>query len=152
MIKFILVNLVQTMYTDVLPIVTLIAFIIVISLQLYKRDVYKNIEKKFFKTLDNNQKLSEVMIQKYFQKTNEQTDQMLQHLNNETQHILDQSTNDILKLQTQLRQTTKIQQLLNQRLNDFQEETTLLHNKLQEKNAIIERKSRQIKRLKGTKK
>jgi septal ring factor EnvC (AmiA/AmiB activator) len=129
----------------------LLSFGFIIFLLLSKRAVYKLIEYDFKKSIERNSKLSETAIIGHFQKMQKYTAEMLERLDQEAHEQLEQATHHVSKLREQLKQVVSNQEALNSRLAELEQSNAELHNEIKKRDAIIERKSKQIGRLKGDK-
>jgi len=138
-------------YTYVMPLTTLFSFFYIIYLLISKRAVFKSIEKDFEESVEKNSSLSKSAIVKHFKNMQENTAEMLQNLNQEAEQHIHESIEQIETLSDQLKQITYNQQELNNRLSNLESSNEELHNEIKKRDAIIERKTRQIARLKADK-
>ena len=141
--------MIEIFYNYILPPITLLSFLYIIYLLLSKKFYYELIEQEFHDAIDNNRKISKNAIQEHFTKMQERTAEMLEKINNEVQEQLERSMKQAYKFDEQLSQIVYNQHILNIDLADLKQSNTELHNEIKKRDAIIERKTKQIKRLKN---
>lgn len=146
-----MIEYIRFFYTYILPLMALFSFGYIIYLLLSKRAVFERIEYDFEYAIEQNAKLSKSAIVEHFKKMSERTAEMLEHLNQEARDSLEQSIHQVHKLSEQLEQVVSNQKALNARLAELEQSNAELHNEIKKRDAIIERKTKQITRLKGGK-
>lgn len=139
---------IQVFYTYFLPLAALASFGYIIYLLLSKQSVFEYIEKDFEEAVEQNMKLSKSAIVEHFKEMQGRTAEMLEHLNQEAQEHLENSTQQVSKLQEQLEQVVSNQKALSSRLSELERNNAELHNEIKKRDAIIERKTKQVQRLK----
>ena len=139
---------IQIFYSYILPLLAILSGGYIIYLLLSKRAVFKQIEYDFEESIERNLKLSKSAIVEHFQTMQEHTAEMLQRLELEAQEQLEQSTHHVVKLAKQLEQVVINQKALNIRLAELEQSNSRLHDEIKKRDAIIERKTKQIQRIK----
>jgi predicted nuclease with TOPRIM domain len=143
-----MIEYIQIFQLYILPGLSIIALSIIIYLQISRKAVYEVMEKSFNDTLENNRLQSKIVISKHLEDIEDQAKHMLSLINEEIHSKLNQSANQISKLSEQLEQMTIDQAKLNDEISRLHDERAKLNDEIKKRDAIIERKSKQIKRLK----
>ena len=146
-----MIEYIQLFYTYILPLMARLSLVYIIYVLLSKRTTFARIEYDFKYAVEQNAKLSKSAIVTHFKEMDERTHQMLDQLNNEAREQLENSMHHVHKLSEDLEKIVANQKVLNSRLSELERSNAELHNEIKKRDAIIERKTKQILRFKGDK-
>jgi len=132
--------MIEILYSYILPPMTLIAFVYIIYLLVTKKEGYEQIEKHFFDAIEKNIKLSNNAIETHFKEMKKRTKQALEELDADSREQLKGTL-------TYFGHINKAQRTLGTQLEELQRANEDLNYEIRKRNAIIERKSRQITKL-----
>lgn len=132
---------IQIFYSYFLPIMALVAFGWLIYLQMTKQEDFKLIEERFYDSLKHIENLSDQAIRTHFENVEHFTGEVLKALDEDARQQLEQT-------HSKLESINEMQQSLSYQLQDLQRANSELHDQIKKRDAIIERKTKQIQRLK----
>ncbi|MBD3842457.1 MAG: hypothetical protein IE909_11335 [Campylobacterales bacterium] len=132
---------IQIFYSYVLPLMALFSFGYIIYLLLSKRAVFELMENNFYSSVKKNSELSNEAIRTHFESIRQYTKQALQELNTDAREQLQEALSSFEDI-------NKAQIALSSQLSALQKTNAELHNEIKKRDAIIERKTKQIQRLK----
>jgi len=124
-------NYYQIFYSYILPPIAFLSLLYIIYLLSIKRAYFKYIEDNFEKAVKRN-----------FEEMQYHMNQMIEKLNADAREKLEETLSSFQKI-------NKAQKYLNYKLQELQKANEELHNEIKKRDAIIERKTKQIKRLKN---
>jgi len=106
-----------------------------------RRDYFRKTEKAFQKSIEENKKTSEDLFNEHFEMMQKNTKALLNIINDETKRSLEETIKKTNLLNSEMEKIVSSQEILTNKI-------VHLNNEIQKKDAIIERKMKQIKRLK----
>jgi len=160
--------MIQTMFNfnTIFAIASCIELLFIIYLLIFRSKHFKGLVKDFKNALEDNAMISRSIIYNHFDTMNTRTENMLESLTQnsqialknliddtreETEKVLRSTILNVMKISDELGSLTTAQVVLNNRLSSLEETNQYLSNELKTRDAIIERKTRQIARLKRNK-
>jgi len=132
---------VQNFYMYILPIMALVSFVYIIYLLLVKQAYFEHIKEHFHNAIDENKKLSNQAIKMHFENMQNYTKQALEQLEQDVRKQLQNTLSNFEDI-------NEAQNNLNYQMKEIQRANSMLHDEIKKRDAIIERKTKQIKRLK----
>ena len=132
---------IQIFYTYILPLMALAAFGYIIYLLMTKQEDFEQIEERFYNSIKKIENLSDEAIRTHFSNVQHFTGQVLKALDQDAREQLEQT-------HAKLEDINKTQQELSYKLQELQRANAELHNEIKKRDAIIERKTKQVQRLK----
>jgi len=128
--------------------ISLFAFLYIIYFKLKEHDHSKKIEDEFLKSIKKNQELSNEANNIHFQQMQKNGQYILDKFNSDFQIQLQKNSVNIEMLGDKLLELLQMQNLLNSDFNKLTESTIESNNEIKKRDAIIDRKNRQISKLK----
>lgn len=134
-----MLEFVQFFYLWILPIFSIFSIAYLISLLITKNETFNKINSEFRYAIEVNKKISNEQIKEHYKNVQNYTDAAIEKIN---------SSSQLEELTTKLELINKLQKNLVHQLQKIQSENEELNKKIKEREAIIDRKSQQISRLK----
>lgn len=133
----------------ILPIITLMIFAYLIYTLIAKKAIFEHIDNDFFLAIDRGEKLSRKTLEHYYINMEKQTHEMLKKFNTESKVLLNQSLNKINDLEKKLEYINNRQEEQNINNDNLQKTIIELQHEIIKKDAIIQRKTHQLKKYKN---
>jgi len=133
---------IQFFYTYLLPIMALLSFGYIIYLQVTRQADFEQIEVSFYNSVKRIEGLSDEAIRTHFENVEHYTGKVLKAFGEDTREQLEQTHAKLLDIDT-------TQQALSYQLQELQRANAQQADEIKKRDAIIERKTRQIQRLKN---
>lgn len=129
------------LHNYILPFISIASTTYIIFILFTKRFYYKNIQEDFFNQIEKNKKLSHDVIREHFENMQQYTKQALKELDADAREQLQEAFRKFEDI-------NKAQQALSSQLAELQRANAELQNEIKKRDAIIERKTKQVQRLK----
>ena len=133
---------IQIFYSYILPLMALFSFGYIIFLKLTRQADFDIMENNFYRALKRNSELSSEVIEAHFSDIQQYTKQALQKLDTDAREQLQEALSSFEDI-------NKAQRTLSAQFAELQRANAELHDEIKKRDAIIERKTKQIKRLKN---
>jgi MFS superfamily sulfate permease-like transporter len=136
-----MIQYIESFYLYILPIMALLSFGYIIYLLLAKETDFYLMEEHFYNSVKRIEKLSEKAIRTHFENVEHYTGQVLKALDQDAREQLEQT-------HSKLQDINKTQQAISYQLQELQRANAQQADEIKKRDAIIERKTKQLQRLK----
>lgn len=149
------IDMFLTLYTESLPFMNLVLFIYVIYLISMRKEYFNNVERNF---LTSTQNMTEEFMNKlskynigYYDNLNAETDRMLINFNDNFKNKMKDMQHEVLLIHDEFKDFKNDIKHLKEEQTRLYTEVKNLNEEIRQRDAIISRKSKQIRELKNGK-
>lgn len=139
---------IHILYFYVFPPITIILLLMLIVNRGSREEYFEEIKKDFSDAIHENQELSKEIIKNNFEETQNSANEILQNFNLYFYEKIERPLEKITQLEKKLETINNQQMQLNNNLKQLQERNIELEKELEKKEAIINRRTNKIKRMK----